>query len=162
MQFFPKVQSPCPYKGPLSDIMDGDVCRLCKREVHDLTAMAEDARRALFAGCSDEVCVTYRIDARPALAALAIGAGVMTPAAVAAQDEPRLAAASGSGYAAEDSGDRIMIVVGGARRDSVEWHSEADIRRDHPQRALPVVYEDEPASRDERASGSSAEPPKRA
>ena len=33
MAIFPKIQSPCPYKGNLSDIMDGDLCRLCKRQV---------------------------------------------------------------------------------------------------------------------------------
>ena len=36
MAVFPKVQSPCPYKGQLSEIMDGDTCRLCNRQVFDL------------------------------------------------------------------------------------------------------------------------------
>ena len=45
---FPKIQSPCPYKGNLADVMDGDVCRLCKREVTDLTALGDDERVAFF------------------------------------------------------------------------------------------------------------------
>ena len=58
MAFFPKIQSPCPYKGKLSAIMDGDVCRLCKREVFDLTHMTDGARREFLAGCANEVCVS--------------------------------------------------------------------------------------------------------
>ena len=163
MQFFPKVDSPCPYKGALSDILDGDICRLCKREVHDLSGMAEDAKRALFDGCADDICVTFRIDMRPALAAIAVGAGVMVPTALAAQDDPQAVALVSEGYLAEESGEEsMMIVVGGARRASADWQSERDIRQSHSQRTLPVVYEDKPASRNERNSESPAPPPKRA
>ena len=157
MKFFPKVYSPCPYKGALSDIMDGDICRLCKREVHDLTDMAEDAKLALFDSCSDEICVTYRIDMRPALAAMAVGAGVMAPTALAAQDNPGTAAP----YAAEDSGERIIVVGGGTRRAAADWQSDEDIRQAHSLQTLPVVYEDEPASRNARSGRSSEKAPKR-
>ena len=160
MRFFPKVTSPCPYKGPLSDIMDGDICRLCKHEVHDLTGMAEEAKRALLEGCSDEVCVTYRIDIRPALAAMAVGAGVMAPTALAAQDA-ETGAQFAENYAAEEWGDGQVIIVGGARRASSDWQSERDIRQAHPRRTLPVVYEDKPARRDQRSSGTSGKSSKR-
>ena len=161
MRFFPKVDSPCPYKGPLSDIMDGDICRLCKREVHDLTGMAEDAKRALFAGCADEICVTYRIDARPAFAALAIGAGVMAPTALAAKEAASNVVVTDSDYAAEEAGEPLYIIVGGARPTSAGWQSEQQIRRTKPQRTLPVVYDDEPPSRERRSGGTSGESPKR-
>lgn len=165
MQFFPKVHSPCPYKGALSDIMDGDVCRLCKREVHDLTGMAEDAKRALFEGCADEICVTYRIDTRPALAALAIGAGVMAPTALAAREAAPVTASPASAVTSEDflaEDSQLVIIVGGARPAAAEWQSEEQIRQAHPQRTLPVVYEDEPAGRTERSGQPSGESPKRA
>jgi len=160
MQFFPKVHSPCPYKGALSEIMDGDVCRLCQREVHDFTGMAEDAKRALFESCTGEICVTYRIDARPALAALAIGAGVMAPTALAAQDA-ELAAASEEVSLGEGSDERIMIIVGGARRTEADWRSAEDIREAHQKRPLPVVYDDESASRSELPGEAPGESPKR-
>ena len=57
MTKFPKIQSPCPYKGNISDILDNDVCRLCKREVHDLTAMSDAQQATFFKACSGEVCV---------------------------------------------------------------------------------------------------------
>ena len=139
MKFFPKVQSACPYKGALSDILDADICRLCKREVHDLTDMGEDAKRALFAGCSDDVCVTYRLDARPVLAAAAMGASVMLPTALAAQDVHQETFETAL---ADDAGEQFWIIVGGARKNGVEvWQNEEEIREE---RALPVVYEDAP------------------
>ncbi len=38
MAVYPKIQSPCHYKGNSSSIMDGDTCRMCKRQVFDLAA----------------------------------------------------------------------------------------------------------------------------
>jgi hypothetical protein len=157
MKFFPKVYSPCPYKGALSDIMDGEICRLCKREVHDLTDMAEDFKRALFDSCTEDLCVTYRIDMRPALAAVAVGAGVMAPTALAAKDN----AGTIAPYAAEDSGERVVVVGGGTRRSASDWQSDEDIRQAHNLQTLPVVYEDKPASRNERAGGAPDKVPKR-
>src|ERR1700760_3664773 len=68
MALYPRIESPCPYKGNLADIMDGDVCRLCKREVFDLTAMGDAERVAFMKGCAGEVCVSYRMPMRTALA----------------------------------------------------------------------------------------------
>jgi hypothetical protein len=99
---FPVIQSPCPYKGDLADIVDGGVCRLCKREVYDLTDMAEPERVAFLQGCEDAICVSYTVTARTALAALALGAAaVATPVAAADRSDniapslPRYALAGG-------------------------------------------------------------------
>src|SRR3569832_2468945 len=79
MAIFPKIQSPCPYKDNLAAIMDGDLCRLCKRQVTDLTAMSDDQRMAFMAGCTEEVCVSYRLPIR-------VAAAVAMAAAAAAQE----------------------------------------------------------------------------
>jgi hypothetical protein len=85
MAIFPKIQSPCPYKGNLSAIMDGAVCRLCERQVFDLSAMSDGDRVAFMKGCAGEVCVSYRLLLRPALAAAAIAAAaIAVPTAAAA------------------------------------------------------------------------------
>lgn len=83
MAIYPLIKSPCPYKGPLSDIMDGDICRLCHKQVHDLTEMTDDQRRALLAACAGDTCVSYKVTARTAatLAALAAAAVGGLPAA---------------------------------------------------------------------------------
>ena len=73
----------------LSAIMDGDVCRLCKREVFDLGAMSDAGRAAFLKACAGEVCVTYRMPIRTALAAAAFAAAaVAVPTAAAACSDP--------------------------------------------------------------------------
>jgi predicted Fe-S protein YdhL (DUF1289 family) len=123
MAMFPKIQSPCPYKGDLSAIMDGDVCRLCKREVFDLSGMSDGERVAFMKGCAGEVCVSYRL--RPALAAAAL--------AVAAIAAPTAAAAC------SDSTEVEVIIVGGIK-DPANVQYVKDTSSDAVP-ALPVVYE---------------------
>jgi hypothetical protein len=84
MALFPKIQSPCPYKGELSAIMEGDTCRLCKRQVFDLTNMDDAGRVAFMKSCTDQVCVTYRFPVRPALATAVVLAAMAAPMAAAA------------------------------------------------------------------------------
>src|SRR6185295_18004018 len=82
MPMFPKIQSPCPYKSQLSAMMDGDFCRMCKRQVVDITEMTDAERVALIAGCADEICVSYRRPLRvAAAAAIAVVAGAAPLAA---------------------------------------------------------------------------------
>jgi hypothetical protein len=83
---FPKIQSPCPYKGELSTIMEGDTCRLCKRRVFDLTNMDDAARVAFMKACTSEVCVTYKFPVRPVLAAAVVAVAMTAPMAAAACD----------------------------------------------------------------------------
>ncbi|MDB5469528.1 MAG: hypothetical protein JWR84_1088 [Caulobacter sp.] len=108
MATFPKITSPCPYKGPLSDILDAaEVCRLCHRQVHDLSAMSERRRVAFLQACSGETCVTYRLPIGATVAAAAIAAGILaTPAA--AQDRPAPAEA-------EEETVEVLFFTGGIR-----------------------------------------------
>ena len=101
MAVYPLISSPCPYKGPLSDIMDGDICRLCHKQVHDLTDMTDEQRRTLMNACADDLCVSYKVTARTAatLAALAVAAVGGLPAAA----QPP----------ASDRDDDIIVVVSG-------------------------------------------------
>lgn len=126
MATFPKVQSPCPYKGDLSAIMEGDTCRLCQRRVFDLSAMSDAERTAFMSGCAEEVCVSYRFPVRTALAAAMTGLALGAPMAAAAQD-----------LAVEED----VIIVGGIKDPAnVEYVSDD---ADGAASELPVVYEDE-------------------
>jgi hypothetical protein len=138
MPLFPKIQSPCPYKGRLSDIMDGDLCRLCKREVVDLTDMGDQDRLAFFAACSDQVCVSYSL--RPALAAAGLVAMLGAPSAAAGQD-----AAAPVPQATDFPAEEIMIFVGGITDPANVQFVEAPEDASVPE--LPVTYEEtqEPA-----------------
>ena len=134
MPVFPKIQSPCPYKVNLAEIMDGDVCRMCKRQVFELTHMSDGERVAFLAGCEEQVCVSYAIPIRPALRAAAVAAAIAIPSAAAAQEE-------------------MMIIVGGINDPSrVEM---VDTSRDADLPMLPIVYEDEQPA----AETPVAEPP---
>lgn len=138
MSLFPRIQSPCPYKGKLSDIMDGDLCRLCHREVHDITELSSAARQALVAGCSDEICVSYKLPVKSALAAMVLGASMTAPAH--AQVDELLA----TNLAEPESGEYCYeeIIVGALKKPgAVEWLT-ADLETDLPE--MPVVYDDEP------------------
>ena len=126
MAVFPKIQSPCPYRDRLAAIMDGDVCRMCHRQVHDLTAMDDAARLAFLKACEGEVCISYRAPARIALAAMAVSAAVAIPVAAAACPPTE-----------------VMIVVGGMRDPT---HTElVQDKHDAAIPALPVVVEEAPA-----------------
>ena len=141
MALFPKIQSPCPYKGKLSDIMDGDVCRLCKREVFDLTAMSDGERVSFMASCSDQVCVSYRV--RPAIAAAAIAAAAIVMPTVAA---------------ACDTVEYETVMVGGIKKPAeVQFVHLGESAGDRVIPVLPVVYEDAaPAQAPVKSAGSGA------
>lgn len=124
MAIFPKVQSPCPYKGNLSDIMDGETCRLCKRQVFDLSEMSDGQRVAFMKGCTGEVCVSYKFRMGPVAAAAV--------AAIAAVGLPTAAAAC-------ETAETMTVVVGGikdpANAEYVRDTSDASVP------GLPVAYE---------------------
>lgn len=128
---FPKIQSPCPYIDRLSSIMDGEMCRVCKREVFDLTDMSDGERVAFMKSCSGEVCVTYRFAVRPAIAAAAFAAAALAL--------PTAAAACG-----DDTEIQTVIVTGGGIKDPANaQYVQAPVDTAAP--ALPVVYEPAPA-----------------
>jgi len=178
MSRFPLVQNPCPYKGPVADILAGDQCRLCQREVHDLTSMNEADRRALVAGCQDAegLCVRYTVRAGSAVAAAMLGvAGFVAvpamaqsaqapapvqqeaPAAQGSAPHPETPAApaaeAGAADAEDDFIDGDWIIVGGLRKpDQAKWHRSDE--KAPARRTLPVITEDDVPAKTKDASGA--------
>lgn len=138
MAVFPKIQSPCPYKNALSEIMEGDTCRMCKREVVDLNPMSDDERVAFLASCKSEVCVSYSF--RPAIAAAIAGAALVTPLAAAAQE-----------LDVEDQ----LIIVGGITDPANVVLVSVDTDADVPE--LPILYDEAPATDEAADSGTRAD-----
>ena len=140
MPLFPKIQSPCPYKSQLASVMDGDFCRMCERQVFDLTALDEGGRRAFLAGCEEEVCVSYRLPMRGAIAAAALAAAAL-PAAAAAAQEPVPASVEVEDEVGTEDLSWGVIIVGGikdpANAQFVALAEDASVPE------LPAVYEDE-------------------
>lgn len=93
MSLLPWVKEPCPVLNKLDAVMDGDFCRMCKRDVYDITALDEAGRAAFFEACSGNACVRYRFEAGAALAAALIASS----AAIAAV--PAVGATPGSHHA---------------------------------------------------------------
>lgn len=126
---FPKIQRPCPYKNDLASIMDGDMCRVCERQVHDLNAMSTTDRTAFLSSCSGEICVSYTL--RPAIIAAAMA--IALPAA--AQD-------------VELEGE---IIVGGISAAQVEYVADPNAVETPD---APIVYEEDEAAADESAASA--------
>lgn len=139
MAVFPKIDSPCPYKNGLAAVMDGDFCRMCRRTVFDLSPMSDDERIAFLSGCSDKVCVSYKMPVRPAIAAAAMAAAAMALPSAAAAQEAEIA----------PDVEEMMIFVGGIaapdQAEMIEDPADAGVPE------LPVAYEDEPAQQPEAA-----------
>ena len=128
MALYPKIQSPCPYKNNLAAIMDGDTCRMCKREVVDISAMSDDERVALLKGCKDEICVSYKFPVRPAIAAAALAAAIIAVPTAAA--------------ACSDSTEVYTVVVGGIKDPANIKFVEDPSDKKIPE--LQVIYESAP------------------
>ena len=152
MAIFPKIQSPCPYKSDLASVMNGDMCRMCERQVFDLSFMSDQDRMAFLAGCTGEVCVSYRLPFRPALAAAAMAAALALPTAAAAQEqaapvaEAAIEAITADEMSIEEAAmEESWIIVGGIKDldklEFVEDPADAAIPE------LPIVYEDDKSER---------------
>ncbi|MGA0601191.1 hypothetical protein ACO2Q3_10865 [Caulobacter sp. KR2-114] len=128
MAVFPKIQSPCPYKSQLAEVMQGDFCRMCKRQVVALDAMSDGERVAFLSACQDEVCVSYRLPVGIAVAAATAAAALATPLAAAAQD-------------ATPATIDVLVIGGIKDPANVKFIEHADAAP-----ALPTVYEDAPAA----------------
>lgn len=125
MAIFPKIQSPCPYKANLAAMMDGDMCRVCKRQVHAIDDWSDQQRIDFLASCNDEVCVSYSLPVKAAAAAAVAIATLAAPMAAAAQDCPD---------------QEVYIVVGGIKDPANTQMIETAADKAKP--VLPVVYED--------------------
>lgn len=138
MAVYPLIDSPCPWKGRLSEIMEGDTCRLCHRQVHDLTGMSGADRRAFLKACSGEVCVSYRVAAGTALALTALAASALASPPAVAQTDPT------------EHAD--VIVIGGIKDGSKAVLIEDENDKAIPE--LPIVFE--PASKSDAKSKADA------
>ena len=81
MPLFPTFRRPCPYQADLSAVMDGDWCRMCGQQVHDITDLSDAARAAVLGRCDGAICVSYRVPVAMAAAALAVSAAAPATAA---------------------------------------------------------------------------------
>ena len=148
MRAFPKIDSPCPYKNSLSEILDGDFCRMCERSVVDLTAWSEDERRAFLKACSGEVCVSYKLPVRR-LAAAALAVAAFTAPAAAQDAVPADVQVTDAQAVAVDDlpvpEEDMMIIVGGIK-DPASTASADEEDAKVPE--LPIVYEDEKSAAD--------------
>lgn len=145
MARFPKIQSPCPYKADLATYLNDDVCSMCKRQVHDLSAMSQDQRETFLAGCGEEICVSYKVPARVMIGAAIIATSLQSaPLAASEFDQtnaPTPWLSSSATTAVEDCDSMEMIIVGGIKKMSeVEYiNTEADLELPE----IPIVYENE-------------------
>lgn len=136
MARFPRIQSPCPNKARLSEVMDGDFCRACDRTVIDLTHMREEEKEALMKATTGKICVSYR----PALVAAAMAAAMAALPVAAADDISISTSADVSFQEPVDDYYDDEIVVGGItdakKADYVEVKADADVPE------LPVIEEE--------------------
>lgn len=139
MARFPKIDSPCPYKSQLSAVLDGDFCRMCKRDVFDLSGWSDGERTAFLSGCETEVCVRYTLPIRPAIAAAALAAAAMTAPAY-AQDT-----VSAAIEATIPDSELDQIFVGGIKDPKNARIVQVEDPADAALPELPVVF-DEPAA----------------
>lgn len=138
MAVYPLIESPCPYKSRLSEMMQGDTCRMCQRQVHDLNAMSGPERRAFLKSCKGEVCVSYSVAAGTALALTALAASVVGAPPAAAQPPDR---------------EVVSIWVGGIKDGSNAVLIEDAADETIPE--LPVVFEPAPKSDEKPAADMS-------
>ena len=129
MAIFPKIQRPCPARDKLAAYMDGDHCRLCKRQVHDMTNWSDAHRVAFLRECGAEVCVSYRL---PAAAAALAAFAAATPMPAAAHDEPVML-----------DFEVMEVIVGGITDPAAVEFVETTADADTAAPELPVVYDDE-------------------
>lgn len=136
MARFPKIDSPCPYKSQLAAVLDGDFCRMCKRDVFDLSGWADGERLAFLSGCETEVCVRYTLPVRPVLAAAALAAAIVAVPAH-AQDTAPTAVEAGMPDEELD-----WVVVGGIKDPKTAALVQVEDPADAAVPELPVVYDD--------------------
>lgn len=148
MSLFPKIQRPCPVTDTFSDYMEGDLCTLCDRTVHNIDVLSDQERQQFLASCTTEVCVKYTLPRKTSVAAVALSSVLLTlPSA--AQDASPVHHDTACPVEAE-AGDRcgelvlddeeFIIVMGGMVNPSkVEY---IDTEEDLALPTVPVTYED--------------------
>jgi hypothetical protein len=123
--------------------MDGDTCRLCHRQVIDISGLTDQERVALMEGCADEICVSYKFPLRPAIAAALTIAALGAPMAAAAQ---------------EVAFDEEEIMVGGITDPAqVVYISDAADAADAAVPELPVVHDNQTAALESADAAAAAD-----
>ena len=113
---FPPIQRPCPYLDRLDAVIDAGFCRMCRRDVHDLTAMDGRERADFLAACGGDACVSYTMNVKPALAAALIAAS----AAVLAVPDAALAEAHRHRQRPVQARNVPILVAGGITAPSID------------------------------------------
>lgn len=166
MSLFPRIQSPCPYSDRLDQVMTGSHCSMCDRDVIDISALSDAERMALIAGCDGEICVSYSVAAKGALAAAALGAALGMGAPAMAADTDAVQDAQVSDVAAQDATDAAdddevanYIIVGGLKEPKrTVWLKAPAAERPANLADLPVVYEDDLGDLHAPAQDAAAQP----
>lgn len=149
MTIFPKVEKHCPLKSDFKSYMDGDTCRMCKRQVHDLSAMDESGRVEFLASCETEICVSYSLPKPRTVAAAVAAAALMgipiashasesTPPATTEPVSSESPDNTEDGYYEEDFD---WIIVGGIKDVAEAEYIDTEVDLEIPE--LPVIFEDE-------------------
>jgi hypothetical protein len=124
--------------------MEGDVCKMCRRQVLDLTGMDDVARLAFLRSCEGEVCVSYLAPARVAFAAMAAAAAVAAPMAAAACDPTQILMTAGSirdpahTQFVRDAGDSAVPVLPVAYEIKATARAPASTSADSSGKAKPI------------------------
>ena len=143
MAVYPKIDSPCPYADRLAEVVQGGFCRMCKRDVHDLSGMDDAARLAFVDACGvQETCISYRIPRSLAAAVIAASAVAAMPAAAQEVSPPAQTVSAPQPAPQPEPEDEEMIVVTGGRMampimtvtEPVEVVTPAQIDRDRRRR----------------------------
>jgi hypothetical protein len=152
---YPRIDSPCPLKAIQLPEQGNFHCGLCKRDVHDLSAMDESERTAFLQQCSGEVCVSYKVRAnirelgKGALAGMfLVTASGLAVSVAAAPDNPQvIESPQASAIVPEDIGTlpddmSDMVLVGGVHLPEKEAGQE-DVVPDSNStlQLIPVVEE---------------------
>ncbi|MEO0425721.1 MAG: hypothetical protein AAF184_25550 [Pseudomonadota bacterium] len=151
MAIFPVIESPCPLKSRLRSHLDSnDVCRLCHRQVVDLTPMSDDERRAFVSGCEGPTCVRYSLPLKEALVASLASAALSGVPAAAQEFSPGPAAPDPLGALVQaedvidcdDWEDIVVISAGGINTSPDHAVEYVDTAEDLEIPELPVTFED--------------------
>ncbi len=89
MNFFPKIESPCPFRLSSLPQPGMDFCGHCERRVHNLDLMSQAQRESFLSACEGKVCVSYTVrrSIPKTMAKIVVGLGLASSGLALAQEE---------------------------------------------------------------------------
>ena len=143
MARFPKIQRMCPVRDSLAEYMDGDVCRMCDRQVFNLDGMTDAERMRFMQSCKGEVCVSYSLPLRSMAAAVALSASTVAMPAAAQDKLIELDEQQGVYEDLPKCADELLdiIIIAGGIKDPTDVEY-IDTEEDLEIPELPVTRED--------------------